>query len=98
MRNVVLLTRRELGAYLRSPMGYVIVAIVLAFGHLNHSFDQTIAITGHQFEGLLSSFEWEMVRHHEVHVHFSGSDQIDGFLSILILPSYIDDSDLFSSQ
>ena len=29
MRNIVLLARRELGAYLKSPMGYVIVAIVL---------------------------------------------------------------------
>jgi ABC-2 type transport system permease protein len=29
MRNIALLARRELGAYLRSPMGYVIVAIVL---------------------------------------------------------------------
>ena len=29
MRNIALLVRRELGAYLKSPMGYVIVAIVL---------------------------------------------------------------------
>jgi len=29
MKNIWLLARRELGAYLRSPMGYVIVAIVL---------------------------------------------------------------------
>lgn len=29
MRNVALLTQRELGAYLRSPMGYVIAALVL---------------------------------------------------------------------
>ena len=29
MKNVWLLARRELGAYLKSPMGYVIVAIVL---------------------------------------------------------------------
>lgn len=29
MRNVVLIARRELGAYLRSPLGYVIASIVL---------------------------------------------------------------------
>jgi len=29
MKNIALLARRELGAYLKSPMGYVIVAIVL---------------------------------------------------------------------
>lgn len=29
MRNIALLARRELGAYLKSPMGYVIAAIVL---------------------------------------------------------------------
>lgn len=30
MRNILLLVRRELGAYLKSPMGYIIVAAVLA--------------------------------------------------------------------
>ena len=29
MKNITLLARRELGAYIKSPMGYIIVAIVL---------------------------------------------------------------------
>lgn len=38
MRNVLLLARRELGAYLRSPMGYVIIALVLFVDGLLYNY------------------------------------------------------------
>jgi ABC-2 type transport system permease protein len=38
MRNTLLLARRELGAYLASPMGYVIIAIVLFVDGLLYNY------------------------------------------------------------
>lgn len=38
MRNVLLITRRELGGYLSSPMGYVIAAIVLLVDGLLYNY------------------------------------------------------------
>jgi ABC-2 type transport system permease protein len=43
MRNIMLLVRRELGAYLKSPMGYIIVAAVLA---INGIFFNAFALGG----------------------------------------------------
>ncbi len=55
--------------------------------HVNHRFDNTVAVLGHEIESLPGLFQPETVRHHKVHICPPASNDIHRRLDAVVLPA-----------